>query len=73
MLEFTNTNLPWLSHQPRTLAHTWRNSISKSLYDKSKLVKIKHRRKFWLRLSIKYRIYLVLAAFVYLVLIRDPL
>ncbi|KAL5355391.1 glycosyltransferase like family 2-domain-containing protein [Aspergillus floccosus] len=50
-----------------------RNSSLKSLYDRAKLVKIKHQRKYWLRILIEYGAYTFLALVVYFVLVGMPL
>ncbi|KAL4894571.1 glycosyltransferase like family 2-domain-containing protein [Aspergillus ambiguus] len=50
-----------------------RSSSLKSLYDRAKLVNIKHQRRFWLRIVIEYGSYAFLILVVYFILIGLPL
>ncbi|GES65682.1 glycosyl transferase [Aspergillus terreus] len=50
-----------------------RNSSLKSLYDRAKLVNIKHQREDWLRHTIEYSAYTFLILVVYFVLVGLPL
>lgn len=50
-----------------------RNSSLKSLYDRAKLVNIKHQREDWLRYTIEYGAYTFLVLVVYFVLVGLPL
>ncbi|KAF7585611.1 hypothetical protein BBP40_010480 [Aspergillus hancockii] len=50
-----------------------RTDSVRSLYNRAHLVKIKHKRRFWIRLLIEYGTYTAGAAFVYFALVGVPL
>ncbi|KAF5862699.1 hypothetical protein ETB97_011240 [Aspergillus alliaceus] len=60
-------------HQARKISRASRVGSLKSLYNRASLVKIKHQRKYWIRVLIEYGAYTAGAVFVYFVLVGVPL
>ncbi|OGM42227.1 glycosyltransferase [Aspergillus bombycis] len=68
-----NRRSPLPFPRPGNVARKTLGDSVKSVYNRANLVKIKHQRKYWIRLLIEYSAYAIGVVFIYFVLVGLPL
>ncbi|KAE8313916.1 glycosyltransferase like family 2-domain-containing protein [Aspergillus transmontanensis] len=68
-----NSRSPFSTPRPGNINRKTLGDSVRSVYNRANLVKIKHQRKYWIRLLIEYAAYTIGAVFIYFVLVGLPL